>query len=137
MRVCSMLMGGQSIISVLMGTNVMAAEPRPLPIPKALSALCPEPKPGEIVVCADGEPAPSPYRAPFKPGPVVGSRNSVSVSRERNSLVELGMDGGGGSCSAVGAAGMYGCQFRDHRRWVEQSANSKDNRGRIFEDTDK
>jgi hypothetical protein len=123
---------------LLVGGPAMAVEVLALPVPKSLSALCPKAaKPGEIVVCADGEPTPSPYRAPFKPGPVVGDKNSISVSRERNALVEMGMDGGGGSCSASGAMGMYGCQFREHMRWVEQSANSKDKRGRIFEGTEK
>jgi len=115
----------------------MAADVASLAAPKSLSALCPKPKPGEILVCADGELAPSPYRAPIKPGPEVGDKTSISVSRERNALVELGMDGGGGSCSTAGAMGMYGCQFQEHRRWVEQSANSKDKRGRIFEGTAK
>lgn len=131
MRVCWMLMAGRCIISVMAAAPVMAE------VHPKLSALCPKARPGEIVVCADGEPAPSPYRAPFRPGPVVGSRNSVSVGRERNGLVEMGLDGGAGSCSAAGAMGMYGCQFREHKRRVEQRANARDPRGRIFEGTDK
>lgn len=137
MRVFWMPMAGRCIISLGLAVPVLAVEPPPLAIPKSLSALCPKAKPGEIVVCADQEPAPSPYRAPIKPGPVVGSRNSVSVSRERNALVEMGMDGGGGSCSRAGAMAMYGCGFREHKRWVEQRANAKDSRGYIFEGTDK
>lgn len=137
MKVFWMPMVGRCTINMALALPIMAAGPPPLAIPKPLSALCPKPKSGEITVCAVQEPAPSPYRAPFKSGPVVGSRNSVSVGRERNALVEMGMDGGAGSCSASGAMGMYGCSFGDHKHRAEQRAGSKDPRGRVFEGADK
>ncbi len=107
----------------------MAAE-----IPPILSALCPKPKPGEIVVCADAYPPQSPYRLPLPTEPDRGAKSSVSVSRERNSLFDY--DAGGMlSCSTAGAAGGAGCGFKKHKNWVEQRAGAIDPRGYIFQKT--
>jgi hypothetical protein len=102
-------------------------------IPPALSALCPKAKPGEIVVCADVEPLKSPYRLPLKMPPERGTKNSISVSRERNALFDF--DAGGiGSCSTAGAGGASGCGFRDHKQWVEQRAGAKSGAGRLYDE---
>ena len=70
-----------------------------LAVPPSLSALCPEAKPGEIVVCADLDPPKSPYRLPLEMPPERGSKDSISVSSERNALFDF--DAGGiGSCPA-------------------------------------
>ncbi len=103
-----------------------------LPIPPKLSALCPKAKPGEIVVCADGDPPKSPYRLPLPNEPDPGDPHNVSVSRERNGLFDYDA-GGNGSCSASGAGGQSGCGFQRHKRWVEQRAGANDPRGRLWD----
>ena len=101
-------------------------------IPPSLSALCPKAAPGEIVVCADAEPMKSPYRLPLEIEPDPGDPKNVSVSRERNGLFDY--DAGGMlSCSTAGASGGAGCGFKRHKNWVEQRANAKDPRGRIYD----
>lgn len=111
---------------------VLALLAAPLPIPPALSALCPKPVPGEITVCADSEPRKSPYRAPLSLPPELGSRNSISVSRERNAFIEP--DAGGiGGCGTAGAAGMSGCALQRHKAWVEQRAGARAGGGRIYD----
>lgn len=97
-------------------------------MPPSLSALCPEALPGEIVVCADIEPLPSPYRSPLPFDPDPGARTSVSVSRERNALFDYDA-GGMHSCSPAGAAGASGCGFKKHKAWVEQRAGAKSKGG--------
>ena len=104
----------------------------PLAIPPSLSVLCPKPLPGEIVVCANPEPRKSPYRAPFSRPPERGTKNSISVSRERNALFDYD-SGGFGSCSAAGLSGAVGCGFQAHKRWVEQRAGAKSGDGRIYD----
>ncbi len=99
-----------------------------LPIPPKLSALCPRAAPGEIVVCADGDPPKSRYRLPLPVGPVEGDRNTVSVAAERNALFDYDA-GGVGSCSTAGSGGQSGCGFNRHKRWVEQRAGARDARG--------
>jgi hypothetical protein len=101
-------------------------------IPPSLSALCPKAKPGEIIVCADPDPPKSPYRLPLELPPERGSKNSISVSRERNALIEP--DAGGiGSCSTAGAAGMSGCGLKAHKAWVEQRAGARSGAGRVYD----
>ena len=101
--------------------------------PVSLSALCPKAKGDEIVVCADPVPRESPYRAPLRGGPPeAGTRASMSVSRERNSLFDYDA-GGSGLCSNVGAGGASGCAFKDFKAGVEQRANARDYRGRVYD----
>ncbi len=104
----------------------------PLAISPSLSALCPKPVPGEITVCADSEPRKSPYRTPLTLPPERGSKNSISVSRERNALFDHDA-GGAGSCSASGLAGAYGCGARAHKAWVEQRAGPRSGAGRLYD----
>ena len=101
----------------------------------SLSALCPKATPGEIVVCGDRDPPPSQYRIPTElpRPPEFGTRESDSVSRERNALLDYD-SGGAGSCSPSGAAGVYGCQFRQFKRQVEQRAHARDPRGHLYDD---
>ena len=101
-----------------------------LAVPPSLSALCPKPVPGEITVCANSEPRKSPYRLPLSLPPERGSKNSISVSRERNALFDYD-SGGAGSCSAAGLAGSYGCGGRAHMNWVEQRAGARSGAGKI------
>lgn len=110
-----------------------AAAPVAAQMPPILSALCPKPKPGEIVVCADLEPPKSPYRLPLPVPLVEGSRDTISPSRERNALFDYDF-GGTGSCSTVGGGGATGCHHRNHMQGVEQRAKSKDPRGHLFEE---
>jgi hypothetical protein len=101
-------------------------------IPPSLSALCPKAKPGEIIVCADLDPPKSPYRLPLELPPERGSKNSISVSRERNALIDP--DAGGiGSCGTAGAGGMSGCGLQRHKAWVEQRAGAKSGAGHIYD----
>ena len=101
-------------------------------VPPSLSALCPRPKPGEILVCADPDPPKSPYRAPLELPPERGTKNSISVSRERNALFDFDA-GGPGSCSAAGLAGNYGCGAKAHKGWVEQRAGARSGGGRRYD----
>lgn len=117
------------LVSILLLAGPAAAEP----IPPILSALCPKAKPGEIVVCADKDPPKSPFRLPLPTPPDRGSRNSVSVSRERNALFDYD-SGSIGSCSTVGAAGSYFCGFRAHKQWVEQRAGARSGGGYLFDE---
>ncbi len=97
------------------------------------SVLCPKARPGELVVCAERQPLRSPYRIPdeIAAEPIEGSRDTTSISRERNGLLDY--DGGGiGSCSTSGAAGVSGCFVKRHKRFFEQKAQSTDKRGPIF-----
>lgn len=101
-------------------------------IQPSLSALCPKPKPGEIVVCADSEQLKSPYRLPLEMPPEYGKRESISVSRERNALFDF--DAGGiGSCSTAGAGGAVGCHAQTHKRGVEQRAKAKSPQGHLYD----
>lgn len=101
-------------------------------VPPALSALCPKAKPGEIVVCADLDPPKSPYRLPLEMPPERGTKDSISVGRERNALFDF--DAGGiGSCGTAGAAGNFGCGALQHKRWVEQRAGARSGAGRIYD----
>ncbi len=101
--------------------------------PPALSALCPKAKGDEIVVCADPEPKYSPYRAPLRGSPPeAGTRAAMSVSRERNSLFDYDA-GASGLCSSVGAGGAWGCAFKSFKAGVEQRANARDTRGRVYD----
>jgi hypothetical protein len=101
-------------------------------IPPSLSALCPKPKPGEIVVCADGEPPKSLYRLPLPATRDPGDKHSISVSRERNALFDHDA-GGMHSCSTAGAAGASGCGFKRHKAWVEQRAGARAKGGYLFD----
>ena len=124
----------QLIASVLPGIAPMSA--LAAGIPSALPALCPKAAPGEIVVCGDRDPLRSPYRLPadIAAEPVEGSRDTISLSRERNGLFDY--DGGGtGSCSASGAGGASGCGFQRHRRYYEQKSQARDRRGPAFDGT--
>ena len=104
--------------------------------PPLLSALCPKASGDEIVVCANPDPPYSPYRAPLRGGPPeAGTRAAMSVSRERNSLFDYDA-GGSGLCSSVGAGGAYGCAFKSFKAGVEQRANARDYRGRIYDAED-
>ena len=99
----------------------------------SLSALCPKASGDEIVVCADPEPHVSPYRAPLRGGPPeAGTRAADSVSRERNALFDYDA-GGSGLCSAVGPGGYTGCSFKAFKAGVEQRANARDPRGRVYD----
>jgi hypothetical protein len=91
-------------------------------MPPGWSAVCPpRSRPDEIVVCADRTPRRSPYRAPLRAPPEDGTRGTASVSAERNRL--LGQDVGSlGSCSAWGAGGFTGCQFKTFKDQVNQAA---------------
>ena len=102
-------------------------------IPPSLSALCPKPLPGEIVVCADPDPPKSRYRLPLPIERDRGDPNSISVSRERNALFDH--DAGGiGSCGTASAAGNFGCGAQKHKRWVEQRAGAPAGGGWLFGD---
>jgi hypothetical protein len=103
-------------------------------IPPKLSALCPKAAPGEIVVCADLEPPKSPYQLPLRMPPARGSKNSISVSRERNALFYYD-SGGIGSCFASGNTSGSGCGFNAHKAWVEQRAGARSGGGRIYDET--
>ncbi|QXQ07977.1 hypothetical protein KX816_08305 [Sphingosinicellaceae bacterium] len=101
--------------------------------PVSLSAVCPKAKGDEIIVCADPEPRESPYRAPLRGGPPeAGTRAAMSVSRERNALFDYDA-GGSVLCSNVGAGGIYGCAFKSFKAGVEQRANARDYRGRVYD----
>ena len=104
-------------------------------MPPGWSALCPpKTRPDEIVVCADRDPLPSPYRAPLPVLRDFGGRGTASVSAERNRL--LGPDTGTiGTCSTWGAGGVFGCNFQQFKDNVNQAAGSHDPRGRIYNGT--
>ena len=98
--------------------------------PVSLSALC-DRSGDDIVVCADPDPPPSRYELPIPLPPEVGSAGSISVSRERNALIEH--DGGNGPCSMTGAGGASGCFHKRFKADAEQRANARDKRGRIYD----
>ena len=100
--------------------------------PVSLSGLCPKTQGDEIVVCADPEPKLSPYRLPLTVAPDIGLKSSESVSRERNGLFDYD-NGGIGTCSTTGAGGASGCSYRAHMRNVNQRANARDRRGRVYD----
>jgi hypothetical protein len=103
-------------------------------MPKGWSVLCPpRSSPDEIVVCADWEPQPSPYRAPLPVLRGFGARGTASVSAERNRF--LGSDvGTAGTCSGTwGPGGPFGCKFNEFKNNVNQAAGSRDTRGRVYE----
>lgn len=101
-------------------------------MPPGWSVLCPpKTRPDEIVVCADREPARSPYRAPLPVLREFGTRGTASVSAERNRL--LGTDVGTiGTCSTWGAGGAFGCNFQRFKDNVNQAAGQSDPRGRLY-----
>ena len=71
-------------MSLLAGFVLAAAGTASL-MPPGWSVLCPpKSRPDEIVVCADREPAQSPYRAPLPVLRDIGERGTASVSAERN-----------------------------------------------------
>jgi len=102
-------------------------------LPPGWSALCPpRTRPDEIVVCANRDPPPSPYRAPIAIPREFGTRGTASVSAERNRL--LGPDAGTvGTCSGIGPSGPFGCRFQEFKNNVNQAAGSRDTRGRVYE----
>ena len=112
--------------------GLMPAAPAAAQVPPSLSALCPKPVPGEIVVCADPDPPKSRYRLPLPVERERGDPNNVSVSRERNALFDHD-SGSIGSCGTVGAAGNYFCGFQAHKRWVEQRAGAPAGGGWLFD----
>lgn len=118
--------------TVALCISSLLAAPAAAQIPPSLSALCPKPLPGEIVVCADQEPQKSPYRLPLPVPLEEGSRETISPSRERNALFDYDL-GGIASCSTVGPGGWTGCKYREHNRAVEQRGMAKDPRGHLFE----
>ena len=104
-----------------------------LPVsPPSLSALCPKARPGEFVVCAVTDPAKSRYRLPLPIDRDPGDPKNISVSRERNGLFDYD-SGGIGSCFAANNSGGAGCAAIKHKRWVEQRANARDPRGRLWD----
>ena len=72
----------------------------------------------DIVVCGTGAER-SRFRLPPGSPPEPGDPRAVSVSRERNALVERGADGVM-SCSPVGAGGEWGCTARAMKHAAEQ-----------------
>ena len=112
---------------------LLAADGTAALMPKGWSVLCPpRAQADEIIVCADREPRPSPYRAPLPVLREFGARGSASVSAERNRL--LGPDTGTiGTCSTWGAGGAFGCNFQQFKARVNQAAGSRDPRGRVYE----
>lgn len=98
------------------------------------SIACPPPKAGEITVCGrrDEPGERSRYLSPIPPEYEVGDPRARSVARERYDLLDY--DGGGaGSCSAVGANGMFGCGFKQHKAWATQRAGARDSRGPLYD----
>lgn len=102
-------------------------------MPPGWSVLCPpKSQSDEIVVCADREPRPSPYRAPLLVPRPFGERGTASVSAERNRL--LGPDVGTiGICSTWGAGGAFGCSYQRFKDNVNQAAGGRDARGRVYQ----
>jgi hypothetical protein len=102
-------------------------------MPPGWSSLCPpKSKPDEIVVCADRDPRPSPYRAPLPVLREFGGRGTASVSAERNRL--LGPQVGSlGSCSASGPGGAFGCKYQEFKDNVNQAAGSRNPQGRVYD----
>jgi hypothetical protein len=116
----------------LLAGLVLAAAGTASLMPPGWSVLCPpKTRPDEIVVCADREPVPSPYRAPLPVLRDFGGRGTASVSAERNKL--LGTDVGTiGTCSTWGAGGAFGCNFQRFKDSVNQAAGQGDPRGRVY-----
>ena len=115
-----------ALIAAATGTAAM--------LPPGWSGLCPpKTQPDEIVVCANRDPPPSPYRAPLTGPRRFGERGTASPSAERNGL--LGPDvGTAGTCSGTwGPGGPFGCGFKEFKEHVNQAAGSRDPRGRLFE----
>ena len=119
------------MIAAAAGLALLVVTAESATVPPILSALCPTAVPGEIVVCADAEPPKSPYRLPLPVSIDRGSRNALSVSRERNALFDF--DDGMLSCSPSGASGGAGCGFKRHKAWVEQRAGARSGGGRIYD----
>lgn len=120
-------MRGSCIVAVLL--IAIAADAKPI----STSALC-DRSGDDIVVCADLDPPPSRYELPIPLPPEVGSARAVSVSRERNALIEH--DGGNGPCSMTGAGGASGFFHKRFKADAEQRANARDKRGRIYDAAD-
>ncbi len=113
---------------------LMAASGTAALMPPGWSVICPpKSRPDEIVVCANREPPPSPYRAPLPVLRSFGERGTLSVSNERNRL--LGPDvGTAGTCSGTwGPGGPFGCNYQRFKENVNQAAGSRDPRGRVYE----
>lgn len=118
---------------LLAAALLLAADGTAALMPKGWTVLCP-PKSttDEIVVCADRDPPPSPYRPPLPVWKPFGDRGTASVSAERNRL--LGPDTGTiGSCSTQGPGGAFGCNYQRFKDNVNQAAGSRDTRGRVYE----
>jgi len=111
---------------------IMAAGGTAAMMPPGWSVTCPpRSKPDEIVVCANRDPPPSPWRAPLPVLRRFGERGTASPSAERNRL--LGPDVGTiGTCSTWGAGGIFGCNFQQFKDNVNQAAGSRDPRGRVY-----
>ena len=112
---------------------IMAAAGTASLMPPGWSVQCPpKTRPDEIVVCADREPKPSPYRAPLPMLREFGERGTASVSAERNRL--LGPDVGTiGTCSTWGAGGALGCNYQRFKNNVNQAAGSRNPLGRVHD----
>jgi hypothetical protein len=118
----------------LLAALIAAASGVATMLPPAWSAVCPpKSQPDEIVVCANRDPPPSPYRAPLAMPRTFGERGTASVSAERNRL--LGPDvGNAGTCSGTwGPGGPFGCKYNEFKDNVNQAAGSRDPRGRVYE----
>lgn len=103
-------------------------------MPPGWSVACPPRSTAdEIVVCANRDPPPSPWRAPLPVRRSFGERGTASVSAERNRL--LGPDvGTAGTCSGTwGPGGAFGCKYNEFKANVNQAAGSRDPRGRVYE----
>lgn len=115
-----------------MAALVLAAAGTASLMPPGWSVICPpRSRPDEVVVCADREPAKSPYRAPLPVLRDFGGRGTASVSAERNRL--LGPDTGTiGTCSTWGPGGAFGCNYQRFKDNVNQAAGQRDPRGRVY-----
>ncbi|OYQ28220.1 hypothetical protein CHU93_09655 [Sandarakinorhabdus cyanobacteriorum] len=118
----------------MLAALIVAASGTAALMPPGWSVSCPPRRqPDEIVVCANREPPPSPYRAPLPVRREFGARGTLSVSNERNRL--LGPDvGTAGTCSGTwGSGGAFGCKYNEFKANVNQAAGSRDPRGRVYE----
>lgn len=73
----------------------------------------------DIVVCARRRSQQEPFRLPIREEGFDKDGNVLSVSRERNALLDE-TGGGIGTCTNVGPGGSGGCFVRDMKRGREQ-----------------